>query len=101
MLRADGRGCSRSGWDERWLRVRLVVRFLVLFLAAYGPLAPIMLAFLVAVPPLIALSGWPWWADLAMALPECSLLIGGALWLGPGALAEARAFLEEERRRDQ
>jgi hypothetical protein len=58
-----------------------------------------MLLFLVAMPPLIALSGWPWWVDLTLAGVECGLIVVTALWLGPEALASARAFLEQERRR--
>ena len=78
---------------------RAPARFLILLLASFGPLAPIMLLFLLAMPPLIALSGWPWWLDLGLALAECGLIVGAVLWLGPDALASARAALEEERRR--
>jgi len=58
-----------------------------------------MLVFLLAMPPLIALSGWPWWLQVVVALSDCGLIVGAVLWLGPGALASAREFLEEERRR--
>lgn len=58
-----------------------------------------MLLFLVAMPVLIAFSGWAWWIDLTLALVECGLIAGSAVWLGPEALAGARAFFEEERRR--
>ncbi len=58
-----------------------------------------MLLFLVAMPVLLAFSGWPWWIDLTVALAECGLIAGFAVWLGPEALAGARAFLEQERRR--
>ncbi len=54
-----------------------------------------MLLFLLAMPPLIALSGWPWWVDLVVASLECGLIVGAALWLGPSALREARAFLDD------
>ena len=78
---------------------RALGRFLVLLLASYGPLAPLMLLFLLAMPPLIAFSGWSWWIDLTLALVECGVIVGFALWLGPEALAGARAFLEQERGR--
>jgi hypothetical protein len=58
-----------------------------------------MLLFLVAMPVLIALSGWAWWIDLTFALAECGLIAGFAVWQGPEALAAARDFLERERRR--
>ena len=57
-----------------------------------------MLLFLLAMPPAIALSGWPWWLDLTLAGIELGLLGGVAVWIGPGALAAAREFLEEARR---
>jgi len=79
--------------------MRPVVRFLALFFASFGPLAPVLLLFLVAMPPLIAFSGWPWWVDLALACGECGLVVGAALWLGPDALAEVRRFMDDERRR--
>lgn len=78
--------------------LRLLGRFLILLLASYGPLAPLMLLFLLAMPPLIALSGWPWWLDLALAGGECGLIAGFAIWLGPEALAAARQFLEQAKR---
>jgi len=58
-----------------------------------------MLLFLLAMPPLIALSGWPWWLDLVLAGAECGLIVAAVLWLGPDALASVRAYMEEERRR--
>jgi hypothetical protein len=58
---------------QEWLSMRIVARCLTLFLAAYGPLAPITLLFLLVAPPLIAFSGWPWWLDLSLALGECAL----------------------------
>lgn len=58
-----------------------------------------MLLFLVAMPPLIALSGWPWWLDLAFAIVDCGLVLVAVFWLGPGALAAAREFLDEERQK--
>jgi len=78
---------------------RALARFLLLLFASFGPLAPVMLLFLLAMPPLIVLSGWPWWLELALAVSDCGLIVGAVLWLGPGALTEAREFLEEERRR--
>jgi hypothetical protein len=54
-------------------RGRRLLRLGLLLLAAYGPLAPAVLVL---------------------------LLVGAALWLGPRALAEVRAFLDEERRRN-
>jgi hypothetical protein len=77
--------------------MRLLMRSLGLFFLAYGPLAPIALLFLLAMPPLIALSGWPWWIDLMMALGECGLLVGGAVWGGPQVMEEIRAFRVEQR----
>jgi hypothetical protein len=68
--------------------------------ASYGPLAPVMLLFLLAMPALIALSGWPWWVDLTFALAECGVIVGAAIWLGPVALAAARASFEEQREHD-
>ena len=58
-----------------------------------------MLLFLVAMPVLIAFSGWPWWIDLTLAAVECGLIAGFALWQGPEGVAAARDFLERERRR--
>ena len=81
------------------MRTRALARFLLLLFASFGPLAPFMLLFLLAMPPLIVLSGWPWWLQLAIGLGDCGLIVGAVLWLGPGTLAEAREFLEEERRR--
>jgi hypothetical protein len=78
--------------------MRALGRFLILLLASYGPLAPLVLLFLLAMPPAIALSGWPWWLDLTLAGLEFSLLAGVAVWLGPEALVAAREFLEEARR---
>ena len=80
------------------MRTRALARFLLLLLASFGPLAPVMLVFLLAMPPLIALSGWPWWLQLLVALSDCGLIIGAVLGLGPGALAAAREFLDDERR---
>jgi hypothetical protein len=77
---------------------RAIAPFLLL-LASFGPLVPVMLLFLLAMPPPIALSGWPWWPQLTLGISDCGLIVGTVLWLGPGALAEAREFLEEERRR--
>jgi hypothetical protein len=78
--------------------VRLAGRFLVALLVSYGPLAPIVLLYLLAMPPLMALSGWPWWVDLVLASLEVGVLAGVALWLGPGLVADLHAFLEEEKR---
>jgi hypothetical protein len=78
---------------------RALGRFLILLLASFGPLAPIMLLFLLAMPPLVALSGWPWWVDLIFAGGECGLIVVVVLWLGPGALASVREYMDEERRR--
>jgi hypothetical protein len=78
---------------------RAIGRFLILLVASFGPLAPIMLLFLLAMPPLVALSGWPWWIDLSLAGGECGLIIVVVLWFGPGALASVRAYMDEERRR--
>ncbi|HTS72978.1 MAG TPA: hypothetical protein VMG74_04640 [Gaiellaceae bacterium] len=78
--------------------MRILGRFLILVLASYGPLAPVMIAFLVAMPILIAFSGWPWWLDLTIAGVECGLIAGVAIWHGPEALAAAREFLEQSRR---
>lgn len=80
------------------MRTRALARFLLLLLASFGPLAPVMLVFLFAMPPLIALSGWPWWLEVVVALGDSGLIVGVVLWLGPGALAAAREFLDEERR---
>ena len=80
------------------MSVRLIGRFLVYFLAAYGPLAPITFLFLVAMPVLVALSGWTWSIDLTFALAETALIVGAVIWLGPDAYAATREFLDEERR---
>jgi hypothetical protein len=78
---------------------RALARSFLLLLASFGPLAPVMVLFLLAMPPLIALSGWPWWLNVTLAVFDCGLIIGAALWFGPGALAAAREFLDEERRK--
>ncbi len=74
-------------------------RLLLLALAAYGPLAPVVVLFLLVVPVLVLLTGWPWWLRALLAGWDVLALVGAALWLGPGALEEARAFLESERER--
>jgi hypothetical protein len=79
--------------------MRIAARLLLLILAAFGPLAPVLVLFLIAIPPLLAFSGWAWWVDLPAGMLDCGLIVGAALWLGPEALASARAFLEEERHR--
>lgn len=53
------------------MRTRALARFLLLLLASFGPLAPVVLGFLLAGPPLIE---------------------------GPGPLAAAREFFDEKRR---
>ena len=87
-------GQDPSGRGRRLLRLGL------LLLAAYGPLAPAVLLFLLVVPVLVLITGWPWWLRLLLVLWDVLLLVGAALWLGPRALAEVRAFLDEERRRN-
>jgi hypothetical protein len=78
--------------------MRRALRFLVLVVAAYGPLAPAILVFLFAVPPLVFLSGWSWWVKLLLLSNDLGLVLGAALWLGPGMLAEIQQTLELERR---
>ncbi len=78
--------------------MRLVLRLLALVLAAYGPLAPLVVLFVLAMPPVILLSGWPLWLKALLLANDVGLLVGTALWLGPGMLEEVRQFLEEERR---
>ncbi len=74
-----------------------LLRVFILVLAAYGPLAPTVLLFLLALPPLVLLSGWPWWLKALLLANDVGVVVGAALWLGPGMLEEIRRTLELER----
>lgn len=52
--------------------MRVAARFLTLLFVSYGPLAPIMLLYLLAMPPLIALipALTPDSSDLLMGIPQ-------------------------------
>jgi hypothetical protein len=76
--------------------MRALLRFLLLFVAAYGPLAPIMLAFLLVTPPLLVIVDWPLWVKALMLTNDVVLVVTLALWLGPGMIDEARRFLRSE-----
>jgi hypothetical protein len=76
--------------------MRFLPRFLLLFLAAYGPLAPVMLIFLLAVPPLVLVVDWPLWVKALLLVNDVVLVVALALWLGPGMVEEVRRFLRSE-----
>jgi hypothetical protein len=76
--------------------MRTLVRFLLLFVAAYGPLAPVMLAFLLAVPPLLVIVDWPLWVKALLLTNDVVLVVALALWLGPGMIDEVGRFLRSE-----
>jgi hypothetical protein len=78
--------------------MRRLLRVFVLLLAAYGPLAPSVLLFLLALPPLVLLRGWPWWVKVLLLANDVGVVVGAALWLGPSMLEEIRRTLEPERR---
>ena len=76
--------------------MRSLLRFLLLFVAAYGPMAPVMLLFLLAVPPLVVIVDWPLWVKALMLTNDVVLVVALALWLGPGMVDEVRRFLRSE-----
>jgi hypothetical protein len=76
--------------------MRALLRFLLLFLAAYGPLAPVMLAFLLVMPPLLVIVDWPLWVKVLLLAKDVVLVVALALWLGPGMIDEVRRFLRSE-----
>jgi hypothetical protein len=76
--------------------MRALLRFLLLFLAAYGPLAPVMLAFLLVMPPLLVIVDWPLWVKVLLLANDVVLVVALALWLGPGMIDEVRRFLRSE-----
>lgn len=76
--------------------MRSLLRFLLLFVAAYGPLAPAMLLFLLAVPPLVVIVDWPLWVKAVLLANDVLLVVALALWLGPGMVEEVRRSLESE-----
>ena len=78
--------------------MRRLLRVFALILAAYGPLAPTVVLFLLVLPPLVLLSGWPWWLKVLLLANDIGVVVGAALWLGPGMLEEIRRTLEMERR---
>jgi hypothetical protein len=76
--------------------MRALLRFLLLFLAAYGPVAPVMLAFLLVMPPLLVIVDWPLWVKVLLLANDVVLVVALALWLGPGMIDEVRRFLRSE-----
>ena len=76
--------------------MRSLLRFLLLFVAAYGPMAPVMLLFLLAVPPLVVIVDWPLGVKALMLTNDVVLVVALALWLGPGMVDEVRRFLRSE-----
>jgi len=75
-------------------------RVALLFLVASGPLTPAVVLFLLAVPPLILLSGWPTWLQATVFVVDIVTLVAAAVVLGPPALEEIHAFLDSERDRE-
>jgi hypothetical protein len=67
-------------------------RFLVLVVAAYGPFAPVVLVMLTVVPPLLVLSGWPWWLVAVLLASDIGILLATTVRVGPQVLAEIRDF---------
>lgn len=74
---------------------RAALRLLLLILAAYGPLAPVVIVMLTVVPPLLVLSGWPWWIVGVLLASDVGILLVTALWLGPQVQAEIREYAHE------
>jgi hypothetical protein len=74
-------------------------RFLLYFVAAYGPLTPVVLLFVIASPALVVVSGWSWWLKAIFIALDAGLLLLVAVWMGPKALREIQATLDAERRR--
>jgi len=75
--------------------MRGFVKLIVFALAVYGPLAPTLALFVLAVPPLILLSGWATWLQVLLLLIDVVLVLATAVVLGPGAVAEIKAELAE------
>jgi hypothetical protein len=78
--------------------VRRLTKLLLYILAVYGPLAPTMVLFMLMAAPLILLSGWPAWVQAALLVVDIASVLVAAVLLGPGAIEEVRAAMEEQRR---
>ena len=76
--------------------MRALLRFLLIVVAGYGPLAPVMLAFQLVMPPLLVIVDWPLWVKALLLANNVVLVVALALWLGPGMLDEVRRFLRSE-----
>jgi hypothetical protein len=79
--------------------VRRLTKLLLFIVAVYGPLAPTMVLFMLVAAPLILLSGWPAWVQAVLLVVDIASVLAVAVLLGPGAIEEMRATMEEERRR--
>jgi hypothetical protein len=77
--------------------VRALWKLIVYVFAVYGPLGPAILLFVVVVPPLVLLTGWPTWIQAAVVAIDVAGTLGAAVWLGPSAVAEIRAALDPDR----
>lgn len=80
--------------------MRQTGRVALLLFLAYGPLAPPVVLFLLAAPPLILLSGWPTWLQASLFLVDVVTLLAAGVILGPPTLDEIHAFLDSERDRE-
>ena len=78
--------------------MRPLWKLIVFVLAVYGPLGPTMILFVIAVPPLILLTGWATWLQALLLAIDVVCVLGAAIVLGPRALEEIRAELHVERR---
>jgi hypothetical protein len=77
--------------------MRRTTKLLVLFLAAYGPLSPAVLLFLIVAPPLILASGWRTWLQALLLGIDVVAIVVAALVFGPSAIEEIRAAFNEGR----
>jgi hypothetical protein len=75
--------------------MRQLTKLLVLILAVYGPLTPTVMVFLLVAPPLILRSGWPSWVQALLLPYDVGSLLLAAILLGPGAIEEIRAALND------
>lgn len=77
------------------MTVRKLKKLLVFILAVYGPLTPTVVLFLLVAPPLTLLSGWASWIKAALLLCDIAPMLVAAILLGPGAIEEIRAALND------
>lgn len=79
--------------------MRRLTKLLLFIVAVYGPLAPTMVLFMLVAAPLIVLSGWPVWVQAGLLVVDVGSVLVAAVVLGPGAIEEVRAAMDEERQR--